>query len=187
MRNTLLTLVLAAMAGCEINYNDDSGNDDDPPPPTTVTPETDSGEETSDDSTTTGAPETDSSADGESSTTTSSTTTTDDSTGDPPACEGDGTKVDHEACGSGCDDRCIPELECRKNYPGGALSECTKQCNTGADCGSQVCSGGYCVILCDADGMCPAGTYCYPPTMADGTPIIDEFHPDRHCMPQTPG
>lgn len=185
MRNTLLTLTLAAMAGCEINYNDDSGNDDDTLPPTTVTPETDSGEETTEPGTSTSA--TDSSADDTSSTTTSSSS--DDTTTDepPPACEGDGTKVDHEACGSGCDDRCIPDLECRPNYPGGSLAECTKQCNTAEDCTSQVCSGGYCVVLCDADGMCPAGTYCYPPTMADGTPIIDEFHPDRHCMPQTPG
>lgn len=179
---TIALLTLSTMLACAtvITNDHDTSDSQTSLPPTSVGETTDEPDSDGEESTssTTGEPpatSTTESADG---------TTTDEppeTTTGVPECPG--TKLEHEACGTGCGDDCIAGLECRPNYPGGALAECAKECESAGDCTSQVCSGGYCIIPCDQEGGCPDGLFCYPPVNSEGAPILDEAHPDRHCMP----
>lgn len=113
----------------------------------------------------------------------SSSESEDSSTGEPAGCDAPGLPA-FAACGSGCGNACEPGLDCRKSYAGGYLAECEATCEVAEDCGEgSVCSAGYCVLPCDADRQCPDGTFCYPGTFLDGTPIDDPAHPLAHCMP----
>lgn len=101
------------------------------------------------------------------------------------ACDSPTTLPEHSACGSGCDAQCAIGLSCRENYAGGALAECAAPCGEDGDCDTvgDVCSAGWCVTPCGPEGECAEGSYCYPGTELDGTPIVDPAHPVPHCMP----
>lgn len=164
----LFTLAITALAYCGTACNEAHGTESDESTSTGIEPaESSSDESTGTESTSTG---TESSSDsGESS-----------STGEPMACE-PGSGGMFGECYNSCD--CETGLTCRPNYPGGYLAECTAECTDDTECGAGVCSAGWCILPCGAMGECAEETWCYPGTHMDGTPVIDPFHPVRHCMP----